>query len=47
VPELADAPLRALGPVRRRRVGSGSLTVGKALKQFARENLPDWGWLQG
>jgi hypothetical protein len=46
VPELADEPLQALAPVRRRRLGGPPLTVGKALKEFALQQLPEWRWLQ-
>jgi hypothetical protein len=46
VPELADEPLQALAPVRRRRLGGTSLTAGKALKEFALQHLPEWRWLQ-
>ncbi|MCA8977985.1 MAG: hypothetical protein KDC98_24885 [Planctomycetes bacterium] len=44
--ELSDEPLKALSAVRRRTMPGKKITVGKALKEFARENLPEWGWLQ-
>ena len=44
--DLADEPLSALAPVRRRRLSAGSSTVQKALKEFAAQQLPDWAWLR-
>lgn len=44
--ELAVEPLRALAPVRQKAVPDTGLTAGRALKEFAREHLPEWKWLQ-
>lgn len=46
LPEIANEPLKALSPVRRRAPPGSNLTAGKMLKQFARENLQEWKWLQ-
>lgn len=44
--ELANEPLRALAPVRQKVVPDTGMTAGKALKEFAREHLREWTWLQ-
>ncbi len=46
VPEIAGEALRALSPIRRRRLPGGKVTAGKALKEFAREHLGEWAWVQ-
>ncbi|MCB9878199.1 MAG: hypothetical protein H6835_11425 [Planctomycetes bacterium] len=43
---LADDPLRALAPLRQRVVPGTGASAGKLLKEFAREHLPRWKWLQ-
>ena len=45
LPELAHEAVQALSPIRRRILPGSKLTAGKALKEFAREHLPEWNWL--